>query len=194
MANTLNIQSFPPGNAAPTSINDESGDIVNVGDFILTHSTNRAGQIIRFGQAIRFRGKNRKYAFWNHCAIITSPTGDIVEALTKTGLTRNNLSKYKGTEYTLVRVDTNKADQEQILRFVDKTVGEKYGWASILSCFLGVLTGSNFVFGVQTQTICSGHVARSQERSGAYFDKCPQNILPADLARYYGVEIPSGFK
>jgi hypothetical protein len=38
--------------------------------------------------------------------------------------------------------------------------------------------------------ICSGLTARCQERTNAIFNRTPSHIMPADLAKYYGVEPP----
>jgi hypothetical protein len=50
-------------------------------DFILPHGSAFYSKLIRFGQTLRFRGKNRKYAWWNHAAMRISQTGDLIEAL-----------------------------------------------------------------------------------------------------------------
>jgi hypothetical protein len=39
------------------------------GDFILTHGRAWTRKLIRFGQRLRFRGDDAKYARWNHAAI-----------------------------------------------------------------------------------------------------------------------------
>ena len=57
-----------------------AGDL-RPGDFILTHGSHWTSQLIRVGQALRFRGKNRTYAYWNHAALIVGSGGDIIEAL-----------------------------------------------------------------------------------------------------------------
>jgi hypothetical protein len=40
--------------------------------------------------------------------------------------------------------------------------------------------------------MCSALVARALERTSAIFPDEPAHRLPADLARYYGVEAPTG--
>src|ERR1017187_8391062 len=90
-----------------------------VGDFILTHTNGFFGQLIRFGQRIRYRGADRAYCHWNHAAMIVGEHGEISEALPRTGVTPGNLEKYREVEYTLVHVHARSADQEQMLRFTD---------------------------------------------------------------------------
>jgi len=51
-------------------------------------------------------------------------------------------------------------------------------------------TGAKFTFGIEGQMICSGLVARSQERTHAIFNRTPSHVMPADLAKYYQVDPP----
>ena len=67
----------------------------------------------------------------------------------------------------------------------------KYGWLTIASIALTVLTGSKFTFFVDGEFICSGFVARAMERTGAIFTRDPVHITPADLAKYYNVTPPT---
>src|SRR6266404_2914741 len=75
------------------------------GDFILTHGSAFFSMLIRFGQRLRFRGKNRKFAWWNHAAMIVSKSGDLIEAL-GAGVRATHIDKYKATEYHLVPLGT----------------------------------------------------------------------------------------
>lgn len=160
---------------------------MQTGDFILIDGNHFVSGLIRFGQRIRFRGKDRPYARFNHAALVVSDSGDIVEALTK-GVVKADIGKYDPSQYVLVETHTSPEDQKQILRFADRCVGMEYGWLTIASIFFGVLTGGKLSVGYQGQSICSGLVARAQERSGAIFDRLPEDIMPADLARYYEVK------
>ena len=51
------------------------------GDFILTHSPGLYGELIRFGETLRYWGKDKVFAHWSHAAIFVNDTGDIIEAL-----------------------------------------------------------------------------------------------------------------
>ncbi len=173
-------RSYPAGQAAAQ---------MSTGDFILCHRAGLIPAIIRLGQGLRFRGDQRKYAYWNHAALILSADGEIVEALS-TGVRAGSIERYRHVEYTLVRVGAQELDQRQIARFAGTILGERYGWATIACCALNILTGSGVSFGYQNQLICSGLVALAQLRAGACFDRLAQDILPADLARYYDAARP----
>lgn len=62
-------------------------------DFILTHGRSFYSKLIRFGQALRFLGADRKYARWNHTAIFTDRNGTIIEAL-GAGVTQRTIADY----------------------------------------------------------------------------------------------------
>lgn len=159
------------------------------GDFILTHNDAWTGKLIRFGQGLRFRGKDRKYAYWNHTAIIIDKSGTLIEALDK-GVKQTHISKYKQGEYYLVRLEAtaDPTDRVEVVKFAKWCLGESYGWLTLLCIALGLLTGGKLTFGFDGQQICSGLVARAMERTKAIFNRNPENIMPADLAKYYRVE------
>jgi hypothetical protein len=162
------------------------------GDFILTYSSSLGGRLIRFGQWLRYSGDDKKYIRWNHAAVIETSDGSIIEAL-GTGVKRHHISKYGPTEYVIVRLDgiVQPYDREQIVGFARWCLGEEYGWATIISIGLNMLTGSKFTFGVDGQNICSGMVARALERSNAIFQTMPSHIAPADLAKFFDVPAPA---
>lgn len=162
------------------------------GDFILTHNDAFAARLIRFGQSLRFHGADRKYIRWNHAAMIVSADGRIIEALGG-GVVENSLDKYAQTEYQLVKTDhvvDMPKDREQVVAFARWCLDEPYGWTTIVSIGLSMLTGLKFNFGFDGQCICSGLVARALERTRAIFTRTPSHITPADLAKYFQVEPP----
>ena len=56
---------------------------------------------------------------------------------------------------------------------------------------LSLIFGGFIEVGISGQGMCSGLVARGEERMGAYFGRSsPGFILPAALARYYRVSVP----
>lgn len=159
------------------------------GDFVLTHGKAWTSRLIRFGQSLRFRGADRRYAHWNHAALIVGTDGAIVEAL-GAGVKQRNISIYRGTEYHVIRVLASDDDRKQEVRFGKWSLNQPYGWLTISSIAFGLITGGKFTFGFDGQHICSGLVARALERTDALFNRSPTNIMPADLAKYFLVEPP----
>ncbi len=174
------VHCFPPGATVPNP---------QPGDFMLTHGVEWTDRLIRFGQRLRFRGADAPYAHWNHCAIFADAEGGIIEALAQ-GVAQRNIALYHGTEYTVVSIQASLEDRQQAVTFAEKCVGEAYGWLTIVSIAWTLLTGGRFSFAIDGQQICSGLVARAEERTWAIFDRDPAHIMPADLARYYQVAAP----
>ncbi|HEY7889850.1 MAG TPA: hypothetical protein VIC29_16640 [Steroidobacteraceae bacterium] len=161
------------------------------GDFILTHSHGLFGRLIRIGESLRYWGADAKYARWNHAAMIVSADGRLIEALSQ-GVVRSHISKYKSTEYVVVHLndeDADDRDRQQAVAYAGYCVREKegYGWLTICNIGLALLTGCKFTFGVDGQVICSGLVARCLERTSVIFDGAASNVSPADLAKQFHV-------
>ena len=178
---TRSVQTVSPGEQIPNPL---------PGDFILTHGKSWTSRMIRWGQAIRYRGGDKPFARWNHAAIFINEQGDIIEALGG-GVQQRNISIYKDTEYHVVHlenvVDVNRTHE---VEFAQACLHNHYGWLTIVSIALSLLTGSKLGFGVDGQEICSALVARCLERTGEIFPTDPWHIMPADLARYYDVLPP----
>ena len=178
---------IPPGETDPDP---------SPGDFILTHGGEFFSRVIQVGQGLRFMGKDAPYTYWNHSALIVSADGALIEALGP-GVRRNTLAAYRDTQYTVVHIDASDEDRKEMVAFAEHWVGSPYDWATIVSITVSLLTGAKFSFGFAGQLICSGLVARALERTAAIFDEEPSHVMPAELAKMYGVvppppEMPKG--
>lgn len=188
-------QPFEPVSGAVTRLYAPGEDAAvgdyEPGDFILTHGNTWVSRLIRVGQYLRFWGADRKYAWWNHAAMVISPDGKLIEAL-GAGVLLTHISRYKKTQYHLVRLGNiaTTHDRRQAVVFARWCLGEKYGYLTIVSIALSLLTGGKFTFGFDGQSICSGLVARALERTDAIFNRSPSHTMPADLAKYFEVEPP----
>jgi hypothetical protein len=170
------------------------------GDLVLTHGSALTSQLIRFGQALRIHGDDRRYTHWNHAAIVVDRDGAIIEALGR-GITETHVSKYREEERTVLTVAASADDREQVVRFCRWAAGhveadgtpipepdrrhQRYGWIQIASITLTLLTGARFTFSLDGTQICSGLAGRALERTGAIFNRAPSHLMPADLAKYF---------
>lgn len=165
------------------------------GDFLLTRGNSFTAKLIRFGQALRVHGADRRYTYWNHAALVVDADGLLVEA-EGTGVRFNPVSKYRGHTYHLVEIEASDSDRHQVAAFGRWAAQEqsRYGFVTIASVSLTLLTGAKFSFFIDGQFICSGLVARAQERTNALFNRDPAHMSPADLAKFYQVEpaVPDG--
>jgi uncharacterized protein YycO len=160
------------------------------GDFILTHHHHPVSRLIRLAQKVR--GRERKYSYWSHAAVIVAADGSLVEAESK-GVVRSPLSKYAAEEYHLVDLgdSADDRDRKQVAAFAESLVGQPFGFLDMLSVGLSLFTGAKVNVSYASHLMCSALVARALERSDAIFDDEPSHMLPADLARHYGVEGPT---
>ncbi|HEY8762298.1 MAG TPA: hypothetical protein VIP52_15455 [Candidatus Dormibacteraeota bacterium] len=161
------------------------------GDFILTHRNHAVSRMIRLAQ--RVRGRERKYSYWSHAGVIVDQDGSLVEAESK-GVLRSPLSKYAPEEYHLVDLGDTAGDRDrkQVVAFAESLVGQPFGLLDLFSVGLSLFTGAKVNVSYESHLMCSALVARALERTDAIFPDEPSHMLPADLARFYGVEAPSG--
>jgi uncharacterized protein YycO len=170
---------------------DDTLPVARPGDFILTHSVGVFGALIRFGEWLRYSGKDKVYSHWSHAAIFVDNNGDIVEALGG-GVQKRNISIYTNTEYVVVHLPetTSNDDRQQAVSFAKYALNERYGWLTIISIALSLLTGAKLGFGIDGQQICSALVARCIERIGEIFtENEPWHVMPADLAKHFNVQL-----
>ncbi|HEX9037625.1 MAG TPA: hypothetical protein VF808_11610 [Ktedonobacterales bacterium] len=174
------IQRFGPGVAAAS---------LQPGDFILTHGNSRMGRLIRVGERLRNRGPDRKYARWNHAALIADATGGLIEA-DEGGVHRAHISKYAAVEYYLVRIQASEEARAHAVEFAEWCLRQSFGWLTFASIACSLVTGSRFDFGLDGQETCSGLVSRALEHAGTIMETDPSRAMPADLARQFRVEPP----
>jgi uncharacterized protein YycO len=169
----------------------ESATDFQPGDFILTHRKHLMSRLIRVAQKIR--GRERKYSYWSHAAVIIDQEGTLVEAESK-GVITSPLSKYHPEEYQLVRLgdSADARDREQVVAFARSVIGQPFGFLDMFSVGLSLLTGAKLNISYESHLMCSALVAKALERTSALFDDEAAHMLPADLARYYGAEVPAG--
>jgi uncharacterized protein YycO len=156
------------------------------GDFILVSTKGVLAKCIRTGQFLRYHGKMRAYSHWNHAAMIVDTDGTIVEAAGR-GVRYANISEYKETEYYLVSTKLNKQSRDQAVAAAKSFIKDKYGWFTILSIMLQLITGIEFQFSFGNSIICSGVVGMALWAAGVIFDQNPYQMMPADLASAYEI-------
>lgn len=153
------------------------------GDFVLYEDRSWIGWGIRFGQRLRFRGKDRKYAWPNHTAVLISPH-TVVEAVGE-GVLRRPLEDYDSRDYVLIKVDASDEDRDQMVKFVLSCIGYPYGFVTDLSFALTLFLGFKIDFTVDRTYICSQLVGETLVRAGYILPRSAQRMSPADLAKMF---------
>lgn len=157
------------------------------GDFFLTVKKSKLFRLIGWGQSRRFKGDLKKFARWNHAGLFVGYGGEIIEATHK-GVTRGNISQYKGREYIIVTPKVRGIDDiTEMMEFAEWAVGKPYGFLTIVGLGIWAIFGGKFDVSLDGTIICSGLVARALERAGYIFDRDPSRVAPGDLARHFDV-------
>lgn len=162
------------------------------GDLVFFHGPNFFSKLIRFGQALRFRGDRKQYAYWNHVAIVVgkSEDGMIVEAVRN--VQKNALWKnYNSIDYDVRVVPVpglSKQDRKELVAYAEAQVGDKYDWLEIVSIAINCIFGGSISIKFETAHICSGLAGEALERAGFDFGREAADLMPADLAEYFDVK------
>ena len=158
------------------------------GDFILTHRNRPIATLISFGQARRFRGPDAPYSHWSHTALVVSGNGVLVEA-EATGVVRTPISKYKATEYHLVRLGSEFCHdgRKRAVDYANHQVGVAFGYLALVGASIYLLTGLPVKLMRRNHQICSEVVVRALQAGGLLEDADPALTLPADLAKRFVV-------
>jgi hypothetical protein len=141
-------------------------------------------RLIQFGQGLRFRGADRTFAHWNHAVWISSES--LIEALAR-GIAATPFDAYKDIEFHIVHSNLDPVERDDADAFVHYELKNhiEYGFPTIVSIALSLLTGIRFNFGRPNTAICSGLVAAAL--AAPQWREDPSHIMPADLAKYANV-------
>ena len=159
------------------------------GDFILAHRHNPMAWLISLAQKFRFKGPDAAYAHWSHCALIVDEGGALIEA-ESAGVTRSPISRYTEDTYHLVRLGTELSAEgrKRAVDYSNAQVGQGFGYLTAFGAMIFLLTGLPLRLIRGKHQICSGLVVRALQKGGLLKGADPDLMLPADLAKIYGVQ------
>jgi hypothetical protein len=158
------------------------------GDFILTHGSAWYSKIIRHGQALRYKGGDAAFAYYNHAAIVVEEDGTILQAM-NAGIVRGHISDYKQTEYHLVNLGdlVTDFDRKRMRAFAYSKLNAPYDWLCIAGIALSLLVRTRIILNMEGRYICSGIESFTLMTGGVDLPFQPQHMMPADLAWCFGV-------
>ena len=174
---TTDYKVCPPG--------EDAGKYVP-GDFVLVSSKGILAKFIKFGQFIRYHGEMKPFSKWNHAVMVIDEDGSIIEAVGR-GVVISNISEYKDVEYYYVSTNLNKQNRDQTVAACKNFLKDKYGWVTILSIAMELLSGIKIQFTNSNTMICSAVVGQSLWAGGIIFDTNPYQMMPADLAAAFKI-------
>lgn len=158
------------------------------GDLVFAHSKNLIGRVIRFGEWLRFRPGSK----WNHVAIVSKIENGktfIIQA-EASGVTNDKEldTIAPGGQYLVVEPPQG-VDKDQLLEFANAQVGSKYGWLSILTVAIDIITpGWAPSLRRRNSWICSAVVGEALRFSGwLHHWNDIYTVVPSELyAALYG--------
>lgn len=165
-------------------------DIANPrpGDVILIRGRGPLGTLIRTVQRARYRRKeDRAFAYWSHAALMINPRGYLIEVI-HTGVVARKIENYRWHDYHYVYLDLSEAQRREAVRFAYSCIRQKYGTLSSVILGVAILLGDRFRVPERGQQGCGALIARALQRAGMTFERSPANLLPADLAKRFGVK------
>jgi hypothetical protein len=157
------------------------------GDIILVRGASWLGRLIRIFECLRYRNNtDRSFAYWSHAAIVVGREGLLVEVL-HNGVALSRLEKYRGQEYHYVHLDLSEANRRSATSYACACLHQKYGVFSFVLMALSLLTGDRLRIPDRGQQGCVALIARALQRAGITFERGPADMMPADLAKCFGV-------
>ena len=157
------------------------------GDIILVRGTGWLGCLIRIFERMRYRGaEDRAFACWSHAAIVVGRDGLLVEVL-HSGVTLSRLEKYRDHDYRYIRLDLPDADRKNATSYACACLRQKYGVWSFLLFAASLLAGDRLRIRDRGQQGCVALIVRALQRAGMTFERQAADMMPADLAKHFGV-------
>jgi hypothetical protein len=157
------------------------------GDVILIRGVGWLGRLIRIFERMRYRtDQDRPFAYWSHAAIIVGPEGLLVEVL-HNGVVLSKLEKYRVQEYHYVHLNLSEANRRNASRYACTCLRQKYGVLSFILLAFSLLVGDQFRIPDLGQQGCAALIVRALQCAGITFERGPADMMPADLAKCFGV-------
>ena len=154
------------------------------GSLVFAHGKGAISQAIRFGEWLRWRGG----AKWNHVAIFDRCVNGqwyVIQAEGK-GVTDDKTLESVGESYEVLPCPQG-IHPEEILHFARRQVGTKYGWATIASIIVDILTPERICLRKAGTFICSGLAATALLFAGwdTVIDSAKADIYQVSPAALY---------
>jgi hypothetical protein len=157
------------------------------GDIILLRGTGWLGFLICLFERMRYRtAEDRAFACWSHAAIVVGRNGLLVEVI-HTGVTLSRLEKYRDQDYRYLRLDLSNLDRKAAASYACACLRQKYGVSSFLLFAASLLAGDRWRIRDRGQQGCVALIVRALQRAGMTFERQAADMMPADLAKHFGV-------
>jgi hypothetical protein len=158
---------------------------LRAGDLIFIRSKGLLAFSIRAAGWVRHRKSDRRYAHWSHAAIAVSPTRLVEVHAAGVGLC--GLEKYRDSEFHHVRLDLPELPRRRAANYASSCLRQPYGIGTFFLLGLAIVLGDSFRIPDRGDHGCVALIVRALQQAGLTFDREPQDMTPADLARNLAV-------
>jgi hypothetical protein len=148
-------------------------------------ATTTLGKLNQAGARVRYP-KDESAWRWTHVFTVVSEDGAIVEA-TEHGVERNHISKYDGTDFTVVDVGQPLELRELCVRSALSRVGQPYRKSGYVTDAFQCLTGSMWILDFDGRENCSENASYNTHCYVGRYDRKPAALMPVDLAVHWRV-------
>ncbi len=177
--------------AACDTVRCPPGDIatgLRTGDLLLIRGPGWLGRAIRLGAWRRFRDEFPRYGYWSHAALVVNDKGHLLEVHAR-GVALCGIEKYRDTDFCHVRLSLSEAARREAAAYASGFLGQRYDlWGFVLLGF-SVTFGDLFRVPDTGKPGCVSLIVRALERAGLSFERAAPDMMPADLAKQFGVSV-----
>lgn len=149
--------------------------------------TSFSDRLIRLAQRCRYHGADAHYATWTHVALLLPDGASLIESAGRHGIRRNTRAAYASLTTVVGSVECAPDEAAAALTYADSCLGESYGWLSIATVGLALITAGSLNLTNSRTMDCSEFCAHVLEHAGVILDRDPAQTCPADLAKRRGV-------
>jgi hypothetical protein len=156
------------------------------GDILLIRGPGWLGRAIRLGAWRRFRKDDLRYGYWSHVAMVVTDRGHLLEVHAR-GVGLCDVEKYRDNDFCYVRLDLSDEARREAARYAYAALGQRYDIAGFLLLGLSVTLGDLFRVPDTGKPGCVSLIVRALECAGLTFNRAAPDMMPADLAKKFGV-------
>jgi len=149
---------------------------IKPGNFIVTHGHDFFDRLIQLFTL----------SHWNHAAVITSASGNLIEQVTS-GIRERAINEYKPEDLHIIDLNLSSEDRRQVVAYARFLLQKHttYGFLTIVSIAFKIITRSRLIIKLDGTLICSEFVANALAEGGIIWDKDTSLITPADLYKTF---------
>lgn len=156
------------------------------GDLLLIRGEGLLGKAIRLGAWRRFRKDDLRYGHWSHAALVVNDAGHLLEVHAR-GVGLCGIEKYRAADFCHVRLGLDEAARRDAAHYACAHLGQRYDLMGFVLLGISVTFGDLFRVPDTGKPGCVSLIARALERAGITFTRPAPELMPADLAKRFGV-------